>query len=217
MVNESAMMSDQWVINPSRLQRFKFGGVASEVNAVLVFAKPNVTDLQWITRIFDVFQPATYVLLFSNAFLLLIVLAVIDVHFYGNRNPITMLTSFQSIQKTLKPARSPLILTFNFLIIISIGLYQSLLLTRLFLNPTPEIMNTERFLQRLEDGTFSMVFSSNQVNMVQHIRNDPHPFFQRLRASVQKNPYHIQSNWSKLLSMLETGRFVTFAGEISVR
>lgn len=211
------MLSGQFVINPKRLKEYKFGGVASETRIVLVFAKPTVTDLKWIMRIFDVFQPSTYLFLFSSGFLLLILLAMIDVRFYGYQNPLALLSSFQSIQTVLKAARNPLIIAFNFLIIISIGLYQSLLLTRLFMNPTPDVMDTEKFLQRLEDGTFTLVFPSNQTNVVQMVRHDSAPLFERIRASLRKNPYRIQSNWPKLHSMLETGHFVTFTGETTVR
>lgn len=211
------MMSGLYGINQERLAKHDFSYPIGEFRTVLVFAKPKVTDFQWAMRIFDVFQPSTYLLLFGSAILLLLFLAMIDVHFYGYSNPIILLSRFQSIQIVLKAARSPLLLSFNFLIIISIGLYESLLLPQLFLHPTPEVMDSEKFLQRLEDKTFTLVFQNLNPHSLEQIRQTSLPFFQRIQASFRTNPYLVSSNWSTVYSMLESGRFVTFADEIPVK
>lgn len=217
MENGTAMMSGLFAMNANRLAaQYKFSYPIGEFHTVMVFPKPQVTNLQWVLRIFDVFQLSTYLLLFGSAFILLFFLTMIDVGFYGYRNPIASLSQFQSIQKAMKAARSPLVLAFNFLIIISVGLYQSLLLTRLFLHPTPEVMNSEKFLHHLEDKSLTLLFQNTNEHAFEQIMYNRMPFFARIRATLPKNPYYIQSNWSKVSYMMESGRFVTFLDEIPV-
>lgn len=86
------MMSSQTTLTLERSQNYQMSTPFSGFDTVLVFAKQNVTALQWSLRLFEAFNINTYLLTFLTALTLLALLTVVDVHLYRYENPISTIS-----------------------------------------------------------------------------------------------------------------------------